>query len=93
MQYVSRKRMYLRTCGSLKSANLKKDWIRKSQIRKVSHLRNVHKCNQLFKSPNLRICYYRNLFVDHRPPLDLYFIDPHANFQPHSCHGDTVVSS
>jgi hypothetical protein len=54
--------MYLRTCKSFKSANDKKDWISKSQIRKVSHLRKVRKSNKLFKSANLRICrtYLRN---------------------------------
>jgi hypothetical protein len=35
--------MYLRTWGSFKSANIKKDWVRKSQIRKVSQLRKVRK--------------------------------------------------
>jgi hypothetical protein len=48
--------MYLRTCGSFKpanrkttsnkSANHKKDWIHKSQIYKVPHLRMVRKYNK-----------------------------------------------
>jgi len=33
--FARRKRMYLRACGSFKSANYKKDLVRKSQIRKV----------------------------------------------------------
>jgi hypothetical protein len=39
-----------------KSGNHKKDWVHKSQIRKVSHLRNVRKSNKLFNSANLQIC-------------------------------------
>jgi hypothetical protein len=58
--------MYLQTCG--KPANYKEDWVRKSQIRKVSHLRNIRKFNKLSKSANLRICDLRNLFAD-RPPF------------------------
>jgi hypothetical protein len=56
--------MYLRSCGSFRSANHKKDWVRKSQIYKVLHLRKVRKSNKLFKSAILRICDLRNLFVD-----------------------------
>jgi hypothetical protein len=48
-------RMYLRSL-SFKSANLKKDWDRKSQIRKTSHLRKVRKSNKLVESANLPIC-------------------------------------
>jgi hypothetical protein len=66
--FVRRKCMCIQSCGSLKSVNYKKDCVRKSQIRKVSHLRNVHKFINLFKSANLRICDFQNLFVD-RPPL------------------------
>jgi hypothetical protein len=47
---VKQKNMYWRTCGSLKSANHKKDWLRKSQIREVSHERMARKFNKLFKS-------------------------------------------
>jgi hypothetical protein len=36
--FVRIQRMYLRTWGSLKSTNHKKDWVRKSKIRKESHL-------------------------------------------------------
>jgi hypothetical protein len=43
-----------------KFENHKKDWIRKSQIRKVPHLRKVRKSNKLFKSSNLWICDERN---------------------------------
>ncbi len=53
--------------SSLEVFNLqitKKEWIRKSQIRKVSHLRKVRKFNKLFKSANLRICDLGKLFAD-----------------------------
>ena len=62
--------MYLRTCGSFKSANRKKDCVRKSQIHKASHLRKVRKSNKLFKSANLRICDFRNLYAD-RPAFPI----------------------
>ncbi len=42
-RFVMKKSMYLRTCGSFKSANHKKGWIRKLQIRKVPHLRKFRK--------------------------------------------------
>jgi hypothetical protein len=49
--------MYMRTCGSLKSVNYQKDWVRKSQIRKVPDLRQIRKsANYLRKSANVRIC-------------------------------------
>ncbi len=54
-----------------KSKPFTKDWVRKSQIRKVSHLRNVCKSNKLFKSANLRICDLRNLPAD-RPHLHFF---------------------
>jgi hypothetical protein len=54
--------MFLRTCGSFKSAHHKKDWVRKSQLCKESHLRKVRKSNKLFMSANLR-----NLFADLPP--------------------------
>jgi hypothetical protein len=40
--------MYLRTCGSFKFQVRKpqKDWVRKSQIRKVSNLPKVHKSHK-----------------------------------------------
>jgi hypothetical protein len=38
----------LRTFGSFKFANHKKDWVRKSQIRKVSHLRKARKSDKFF---------------------------------------------
>jgi hypothetical protein len=57
-------------CGlaEVKSANHKKDWVRKSQGREVSHLRNFRKSSKLFKSANLRICDLLKFFAD-RPPL------------------------
>ncbi len=57
--FLMTRSMYLR-----KSADHKKDWARKSQIRKVLHLRKLRKSNQLYKSANLRICDLRNLFAD-----------------------------
>jgi hypothetical protein len=54
LYFVSRKSyLYLQTC---EITNYKKDWVHKSQIRKVPHLRKVCKSNKLFKSANLRIC-------------------------------------
>ncbi len=64
--FVSWKGMYLRACGSFNSANRKKDCVRKSQIRKGSHLRKIRKSNNLFKSANLR-----NLRFADRPALQL----------------------
>jgi hypothetical protein len=55
--------MYLRTCGSYKSANHRKDWVRKLQIRKVLLLRSVRKSNKLFKSESLWIFVSQNLFA------------------------------
>ncbi len=43
--FVRRKSKYLRTCRSFKSANYKKDQVRKSQTCKLPHLRRVHKSN------------------------------------------------
>ncbi len=45
--------MYLRSCGSSKSA--KNNWVRKSQILKLLYLRKVGRSKQRFKSANLRI--------------------------------------
>ncbi len=47
-----------------------KDWVRKSQIRKVPLLRNISKSNKLFKHKKLQICDLRNLFVG-RPLLSI----------------------
>jgi hypothetical protein len=61
--------MDLRICGSLKST--KNDWVRlqtmvrKSQIRKLPHLRQVRKSSKI-ESANLHLL---NLFAD-RPPLN-----------------------
>jgi hypothetical protein len=49
------------------SANCKKYWVRKSQIRKLPHLRKVLTANSLF-------CYLRNLFAENNcgpPPLQI----------------------
>ncbi len=62
------KKYVLWTCGSFKSAN-HKNWVRKSKIRKMPHLRMVQKSNKLFKSANLRICDLRNLIAE-RPSLE-----------------------
>jgi hypothetical protein len=45
--------MYLRTCGSLKSANYQRDWVRKSQIRGVPDLRQIRKSFLLSYLTNL----------------------------------------
>jgi hypothetical protein len=57
--------MYLRTCGSFKSANHKKDWVCKSQIHKVPHLRKVRNANVTFLKVR-KLADLRNLFADHR---------------------------
>jgi hypothetical protein len=57
--------MYLRTCRSFKSPNKKSEWVRKSQIRNVSHLRKVRKCNKLFTYAGLQIGDLWNMFADH----------------------------
>jgi hypothetical protein len=57
--------MYLRTCGSVKSANHKKI---ESVNCKSAHLWKVCKSNKLFKSANFLLCDMRNLFAD-RPPF------------------------
>ncbi len=45
--------MYLWPCGSFKTANDQKDWVRKSQIRKVPRLRTVRTfCIQTYKTIN-----------------------------------------
>ncbi len=46
--FVSRKVCSLRNCGSFKSANHKKDSVRKSQICLVLQLRKLRKSNKLF---------------------------------------------
>ncbi len=66
-------------CWSFKSANHKKDWVRKSQIRKVPHLLKVRKSNKLFKSGSLR-----NLFAD-RPPLSKLEFDCFQNLSQRYC--------
>jgi hypothetical protein len=63
-------------------ANHKKEWVPKSQIRKMPHLRKVHKYNKLLKSANLQICTLRKLFASHPPLLvtQLVFIGFPINF-------------
>ncbi len=56
MRYLKEEKIWI--CG------LRKFQVRKSQIRKVSHLWKVRKYNKLFKAANLRICDLRNLFAD-----------------------------
>jgi hypothetical protein len=60
-------------CGGLKSANHKKDCVRKSHIHKVPHLWKVHKAKKLYKSANLQICDLENLFANH-PSLQIALI-------------------
>jgi hypothetical protein len=47
-----------------RNPQITKIWARKSQIRKVPHLRKVRKSNKIFKSANLQICDLQNLFAD-----------------------------
>ncbi len=54
-------RISIKYCTVRKS---RKDWVRKSQMSKVSHSQS----DKLFMSANLRICDSRNLVAD-RPPL------------------------
>jgi hypothetical protein len=56
-----KKKMYAEVLGPQIA---KKDWVRKSQIRKVPRLRLVRKSNKLYKSAHLRICDLRFLFAD-----------------------------
>ncbi len=49
--FGKRNAIYLQTCGSFKSANRKKDWVRKSQS-KGSHLRKESKSNK-YLSPKI----------------------------------------
>jgi|LakMenEpi03Aug12_release.lakeMendotaPanAssembly.Ray.scaffolds.fasta_scaffold3004230_1 hypothetical protein len=61
--------MYLRTCGSFKSANHKKRL--GPQIANTQDVTFAEgpKSNRLVRSANLRICDLWNFFADH-PPLD-----------------------
>jgi hypothetical protein len=56
--------MYMRTCGSFKSANKNKDWVCYSQIHSVPFLRKVRKSDNSFKSAN-----FADLRFADRPPL------------------------
>jgi hypothetical protein len=47
--FLKIKGLILWTYVNLKSETRKEGWVRKSQIRKVSHLRKVSKSNELFK--------------------------------------------
>jgi hypothetical protein len=53
--------MYLWFCESFKFRKSQKAWVRKSQIRKVPHLKKVRKSNKLLKFTNLRICEFAEL--------------------------------
>ncbi len=64
--YICKKKKFVvADLRKFKILNSQKDWVRKSQIRKVSPLRKVHKSNKLYKSAN---CDLRKLFADW-PPL------------------------
>jgi hypothetical protein len=63
------------------SANLEKYWVRKSQIRKLPHLRKICKLYKFCKSENLWICYLRNLFVDHSPLQICHRYQPHQRYR------------
>jgi hypothetical protein len=59
--------MFLRICGTLKSAR-----VRKSQIRKLPHVRKVRN-SKIMKSARLRIGDFWNLFAD-RPWAHIYTV-------------------
>ncbi len=77
MIFYLHKFVYLRTCGSFKSAkklgsanrkstsyesaNHKKDWVRKLQMRKSPTFAEARKSNKLFKSANLPVCIFAEL--------------------------------
>ncbi len=56
----------LRICGSFPSANHKKDWVRKSKRRKVSHFRKIRKFadlgfEEIIEGPN---AFYARTYED-----------------------------
>ncbi len=55
--------MYLRNCGSFKSANKKQIWSANSKSAAMSHFRKLCNPAKLFKSANLRIADLRNFFA------------------------------
>jgi hypothetical protein len=62
----------------------RENWVCKSQIRKVSHLRKVRKPNKLFKSANLRNCDLQGLIsviCDRTPVLFVESLGPFLNKQ------------
>jgi hypothetical protein len=67
----------LQTCGCLKPAYHKKDWVSKWKIGKVPHLRMVSKSNKKFKSANFRICDLWNLIAG-RPCVPVEAVQPSA---------------
>jgi hypothetical protein len=75
--------MHSRICGRLKSANHKNYWVRKSQIRKVSHLQKVRNFKFL-KSVHLRICDLRSLIAD-RPLSVTYSMGDNSTFSLYRC--------
>ncbi len=54
-----------------------KDWVRKSQMRQVPHLRMVRESKKIFKSANFQICDLWNLIED-RPPVPIEAVQPSA---------------
>ncbi len=64
--------MYLRTFGNFKSANPKKDWVRKLPIHKVSHLQKGCKpnkfCRFVFCGTFLKIAHLWNILISNREP-------------------------
>ncbi len=64
--YLNWEKVCISGLAEVLSQQIKKSWVHKSQIRKVSHLRKIPISNKLFKFANLRICDLRNLFA-YRP--------------------------
>jgi hypothetical protein len=52
MLYLQEEKLCICGLAEVLSQRISKDWVRKSQIRKVSYLRKVRKYNRLFESAN-----------------------------------------
>jgi hypothetical protein len=74
--------MYLRTCGSLKSANLETSQIADSQSATFAEGPQIYHITVF--NPQMGICDLRNLFAD-RPPLGLCRLYVHTSSLNHVC--------
>jgi hypothetical protein len=68
MRYLKGEKVFISGLAEVLSPQITRNRVRKSQLRKGSHLQKVRKSNKLYKSASLQICDLRNLFAD-RPPL------------------------